>query len=71
MPIYDYRCRDCAHEFDVNQAIVADPLKDCPECKASSLYRKISRGGHIQFKGSGFYCTDYPKKAKPKPKAKK
>jgi hypothetical protein len=38
---------------------MADPRKDCPECKRLTLRRKIGAGAAIIFKGSGFYQTDY------------
>ncbi len=59
MPTYSYVCRDCGYEFDAYQTMSADVLTECPECKKSSLRRKIGRGAGVIFKGSGFYCTDY------------
>jgi putative FmdB family regulatory protein len=64
MPTYDYECRGCSHEFEARQPITQDPLRDCPECKKSLLTRKIGTGSLVQFKGSGFYETDYKRKAK-------
>ncbi len=59
MPTYDYLCDSCGHEFEAFESIMADPRKDCPECKEPSLRRKIGPGAAILFKGSGFYQTDY------------
>ena len=59
MPTYDYECKGCGHRFQEFQRITADPLTDCPECKASTLKRLIGAGGGVIFKGSGFYVTDY------------
>ncbi len=59
MPTYDYRCRDCGHEFEQFQSITAAPLKKCPSCGRRTLCRLIGTGGGILFKGSGFYQTDY------------
>jgi len=59
MPTYDYICDKCGHEFEAFESIKADPQKDCPECRTSSLRRKIGAGAAILFKGSGFYQTDY------------
>jgi len=64
MPTYDYVCTDCTHEFEHFQSMVSDPLSVCPECEGK-LRRKIGAGGALIFKGSGFYCTDYKKPAKP------
>ena len=58
MPIYEYECKDCGHEWDEMQKITADPLTDCPECKARSARRLISRTSFV-LKGSGWYVTDY------------
>jgi putative FmdB family regulatory protein len=59
MPTYEYECSDCNHEFEAFQSITADPLTECPACKKNAAKRRISGGGGLIFKGSGFYCTDY------------
>ncbi|HJM39304.1 MAG TPA: FmdB family zinc ribbon protein [Planctomycetota bacterium] len=59
MPHYDYRCKDCGHEFELFQNMSSDPNIDCPECQAPALERLIGSGGGVLFKGSGFYQTDY------------
>ena len=59
MPTYEYECKSCHHEFEAFQSMSADLLKECPECKKDSLFRKIGTGAGIIFKGSGFYETDY------------
>ncbi len=56
MPMYDYRCRDCDHEFEIHQAFSDDPLTECPKC--SGTLRKVFSPVGISFKGSGFYKTD-------------
>lgn len=63
MPTYEYRCSHCEHEFEVRQSIMDEPLNLCPKCKRSDVRRLIGRGGHVIFKGSGFYCTDYAKES--------
>lgn len=57
MPIYGYRCKQCAHEFEIFQRMADDPLKACPECMGP-LQKQLYPTG-IVFKGSGFYKTDY------------
>ena len=57
MPIYGYRCKQCAHEFEIVQRMVDEPLKTCPECMGP-LQKQLYPAG-IVFKGSGFYKTDY------------
>ncbi len=60
MPIYEYECRKCGHRFEVIQKIVDAPLKKCEKCKGK-VERLISSPA-IQFKGTGWYVTDYAKK---------
>src|SRR5690348_11878097 len=57
MPIYGYRCTECGHELEVFQSMSAEPLKVCPEC--GGAFRKLLYPVGVQFKGSGFYTTDY------------
>jgi putative FmdB family regulatory protein len=57
MPTYGYRCSHCGHEFEVFQSISAAPLRLCPECGGE--LRKLLYPVGVQFKGSGFYSTDY------------
>ncbi len=56
MPTYDYRCRDCGHEFEAQQAFTDDALTECPAC-GGALKKKFGSVG-IAFKGSGFYKND-------------
>src|SRR5215467_887482 len=57
MPIYGYRCTQCGHELEVRQSMSDEPLRVCPEC--SGALRKLLYPVGVQFKGSGFYTTDY------------
>jgi putative FmdB family regulatory protein len=56
MPLYDYRCRSCDHELEVQQSITDDALTTCPEC--GGVLRKVFSPVGISFKGSGFYRND-------------
>lgn len=58
MPTYQYRCLECADEFEEYQSIVDDPLEKCIKCDGK-VQRLISGGAGFLFKGSGFYITDY------------
>ena len=56
MPTYEYRCDNCAKNFDVVQSFHDDPLSECPTC--GSPVRKVFGNVGIVFKGSGFYKND-------------
>jgi putative FmdB family regulatory protein len=64
MPIYEYRCEACDHEFDELQKLSDAPLRDCPRCGKPKLIKKVSAAG-FQLKGTGWYATDFRKKAEP------
>jgi len=59
MPIYEYRCQSCGQIFDVRQRFSDEPLKTHNGC-GGEVDRLISAPA-LQFKGSGFYITDYAK----------
>src|SRR3954449_7859916 len=59
MPLYEYECEACAHRFERIQKFSDPPIETCPKC--GSKVRKLISSPAIQFKGSGFYITDYPK----------
>ncbi|MDR3211046.1 MAG: zinc ribbon domain-containing protein [Planctomycetota bacterium] len=65
MPTYEYECGNCQHQFEEFQAMSDKPLRKCPKCGRLKLRRLIGSGGGIIFKGSGFYETDYKRKAQP------
>lgn len=67
MPVYEYKCHHCKKVFDHLQSINSDPLKKCIYC--SGKVEKLISASSFQFKGSGWYITDY-KNSKPKAKAK-
>lgn len=62
MPTYEYQCLSCGATLEVTQKITEDALTQCPACKSESLRRGPGGGIGLQFKGSGFYCTDYNQK---------
>jgi putative FmdB family regulatory protein len=59
MPLYEYRCESCAHRFERIQKFSDPPVETCPQC--SGQVKKLLSAPAIQFKGSGFYITDYGK----------
>ena len=56
MPVYEYRCRACGYQFEIQQSFSDEPLTECPECGGD--LRKVFTPVGITFKGSGFYKTD-------------
>jgi putative FmdB family regulatory protein len=61
MPLYEYECKKCHHRFERIQSFAARHTKKCPEC-GGPVEQMISAPA-VQFKGSGWYVTDYPKKS--------
>lgn len=57
MPLYEYRCKQCGHQFEKIQSFSAPEEKECPVCKGE-VERLISAPA-IQFKGAGWYVNDY------------
>jgi putative FmdB family regulatory protein len=65
MPLYEYRCESCQHQFEVIRKFSDPPIDTCPSCGATSVVKLFSSPA-FQFKGSGWYITDYARKdAKP------
>jgi putative FmdB family regulatory protein len=63
MPLYEYQCDACAHRFEVIQKFSDAPIAVCPNC--GGAVRKLLSSPAIQFKGSGWYITDYARAGKP------
>lgn len=57
MPLYEYECFLCGVRFERIQRASADPVKVCPEC--GGAVRRLLGIPALQFKGSGWYVTDY------------
>lgn len=62
MPIYEYECETCRHQFEVRQKFSDPPVETCGQC-GNSVRKLISVPG-IMFKGTGWYVTDYSDKLK-------
>ena len=60
MPLYEYQCKKCGHLFEKIQKFSDKPVKKCPQC-GGPVEQTISAPA-VQFKGSGWYVTDYAKK---------
>lgn len=61
MPLYEYQCADCGEVLEVIQRFSEDALTECPEC--GGRLEKLLSAPAIQFKGSGWYITDYARKS--------
>jgi putative FmdB family regulatory protein len=62
MPLYEYKCSKCHSVFEVIQKVTESPLKKCVKCGGAAT--KMISAPAIQFKGSGWYITDYAKKTR-------
>jgi putative FmdB family regulatory protein len=61
MPLYEYRCEACEHRFEVIQKYSDSPIAVCPVCGKGPVEKLLSSPA-IQFKGTGWYITDYARK---------
>ncbi|MGN6593994.1 MAG: FmdB family zinc ribbon protein [Terriglobales bacterium] len=59
MPLYEYECSRCHKRLEKIQSFSAEPLRECPHC--GGPLEKLISAPAIQFKGSGWYVTDYAK----------
>lgn len=62
MPIYEYKCVNCGNRLEAMQKISDQPLVECPSCQGK-LEKQWSLSG-FQFKGSGWYVSDYSNRGK-------
>lgn len=58
MPLYEYRCEACQHQFEALQKMSDEPLVHCPDCEAPALKKLVSAAG-FRLKGEGWYETDF------------
>jgi putative FmdB family regulatory protein len=61
MPIYEYECKKCHHRFERIQKFSDPHVKKCPQC--GGAVEQVLSAPAVQFKGSGWYVTDYAKKS--------
>ena len=60
MPLYEFQCQKCNHLFERIQSVSA-PDPQCPKCEGN--VERLLHAPAVQFKGSGWYATDYAKKS--------
>jgi putative FmdB family regulatory protein len=70
MPLYEYQCEACGRRFEVIRKFSDPPLETCTVCGKGPI-RKLLSSPAIQFKGSGWYITDYARKSSPESSPKK
>lgn len=63
MPIYEYRCQACGHEFEKLQKISDPVITECSECHQAEVKKLISAAG-FRLKGGGWYETDFKQSGK-------
>jgi len=61
MPLYEYECAACGHRFEQIRKFSDPPVETCPNCGEAKVQKLVSSPA-IQFKGTGWYITDYAKK---------
>jgi putative FmdB family regulatory protein len=61
MPLYEYQCKKCGHRFERIQRFSDPMVKKCPDC--GGKVEQLVSAPAVQFKGSGWYVTDYAKKS--------
>jgi putative FmdB family regulatory protein len=58
MPIYEYKCSKCGHQFEIIQRFSDNPIETCPECDENSV-KKLVSAPSFRLKGGGWYETDF------------
>lgn len=61
MPLYEYQCTKCGHRFEKIQKFSDKKIRKCPQC--GGPVEQVISAPAVQFKGSGWYVTDYAKKS--------
>jgi len=61
MPLYEYQCKKCGHRFEKIQKFSDKMIRKCPDC--GGPVEQLISAPAVQFKGSGWYVTDYARKS--------
>jgi len=68
MPLYEYKCTKCGSVFEILQKVNDPQIKKCVHCQGP--VKKLLSPPALQFKGTGWYVTDYASKGSSKPESK-
>jgi putative FmdB family regulatory protein len=63
VPLYEYECKSCHHRFEKIQKFSDPMVTTCPDCGQENSVEQLLSAPAVQFKGSGWYVTDYAKKS--------
>jgi putative FmdB family regulatory protein len=63
MPLYEYQCEACGNRYELIRKFSDPPLETCVKCGVAGQVHKLVSSPAFQFKGSGWYITDYAKKS--------
>lgn len=63
MPLYEYQCEACGNRYELIRKFSDPPLETCVKCGVAGQVQKLVSSPAFQFKGSGWYITDYAKKS--------
>ena len=58
MPIYEYKCSKCEHQFEIIQRFSENPVESCPACNRKAV-KKLVSAPSFRLKGAGWYETDF------------
>lgn len=61
MPLYEYQCDACGNRYELIRKFSDPPLETCVKCGVTGKVHKLVSSPAFQFKGSGWYVTDYAK----------
>lgn len=59
MPVYEYKCEKCGHQFEVEQSVTDERLTACPSNGCKGRVERVFSPPAIVFKGKGWHATDY------------
>jgi putative FmdB family regulatory protein len=69
MPVYEYECTSCGQTFEKLQSVSGRAPRTCPYCQKAGTVKRLVSAPAFQFKGTGWYVTDYAGKGKGESKA--